>query len=216
MNEEDITGKTLLELVDAVRIVGHRQAAKAQLEQALFLWFHKDHEYVVSEPTAIHTLTVAVQGVLWAYAHDSQQRPSTVKQKIEKMTPEQRASFVDARNFFEHGNVGRKEKEKRVAVAHSPDLTDFFLSDNVGTFNRLFRRSSPLMDTFRLHYSLSFPNSGMRHEALEMKLVSSGCDLKEVAALDRIGFYNFVLPYAVEYYRELRAAHGIPPEVEMQ
>ena len=202
---------TLLELVASMRIVGHEEAAKGQLEQAIFLWFHKDDPYVISEATAIHTLAVAVQGVLWAYAHDSQQRPSGVAQRIENLPPEQRARLRDPQNFFKHGNVGRKEKAKRKAVSHLPDLTDFFLGDNVCTFNRLFKLSSGLLDTFLLRYSLSFPKSGISLKTLEMKLVSSGHDLKAVAGLNRKGFYEFVSPYAVANLREQKAAHSGEP-----
>jgi hypothetical protein len=202
VNEETITDKTLLELIASVRIVGHEDAAKGQLEQALFIWFHRDDPYVVSEATAIHTLAVAVQGVLWAYAHDSRQQPSKLTQRIQKMPPDQRARLIDTQNFFKHGSVGRKEKAKRKAVSHLPDLTDFFLVDNVCTYNRLFMRSSGLMDTFLLRYSLSFPKSGISLKTLEMKLVSSSYDLKEVAGLNRKGFYEFVSPYAVANRRE--------------
>lgn len=208
MNEETITGKTLLELIASVRIVGHEEAAKGQLEQAIFLWFHKDDPYVVSDAAAIHTLAVAVQGILWAYAHDSRQRPSRVTQRIEKLRksrPDQRARLINSQNFFKHGNVGRKEKGERKAVSHLPDLTDLFLADDICTFNRLFMRSSALMDTFLLLYSLYFTKSGINLKTLEIKLVSSGHDLEAVAALNRKDFYEFVSPYAVVNLREQRA-----------
>ncbi len=164
-----------------MRIVGHEEAAKGQLEQALFLWFHKDDQHIVLDASSIHTLAFAVQGILWAYAHDSQQRPSKVTQTIEKLPPDQR------------------------------DLTDFFLADNVWTFNRLFMRSSRLMDTFLRRYSFSFPKSGISLKTLEMKLVSSGHDLKAVAGLNRKGFYELVSTYAVANLREQRAAHSASP-----
>ena len=194
-----------------MRIVGHEEAAKGQLEQALFLWFHKDDQHIVLDASSIHTLAFAVQGILWAYAHDSQQRPSKVTQTIEKLPPDQRARLIDPQNFFKHGNVGRKEKAKRKAVPHLPDLTDFFLADNVWTFNRLFMRSSRLMDTFLRRYSFSFPKSGISLKTLEMKLVSSGHDLKAVAGLNRKGFYELVSTYAVANLREQRAAHSASP-----
>lgn len=207
MNEETITDKTLQELLATMRIVGHQEAASRQLEQALFLWFHKDCDYVVSDASAIHTLAVAVQGILWAYAHDSRQRPSILRQKIENLPADQYANIVDSQNFFKHGGTGRsEEKGKRKAVSHLPDLTDLFLADNVCTFNRLFLISSPLMDMFRLRYSLSFPKSKINIETLEMKLVSSGHTLEAVAALDRKTFYEFVSPYAVVNLREKSAA----------
>lgn len=214
MEDQSITGKTLLELAASVRIVGHQQAAKGQLEQAIFLWFHKGDEFVLSDATAIHTLGIAVQGILWAYAHDSRQRPSTVKQALEKMDPEQRAPLIDPQNFFKHGNVGRKEKGKRKAVSHLPDATDLFLCDDVCTFGRLFGISSGYMDTFLLRYSLSFPKSGIRLHTLEMKLISSGFNIQTLAALDRKSFFDLVSPYAAANLREQAAAHSADPPPE--
>jgi hypothetical protein len=202
MNESKIPLEKLIEMVASMRTVDHQEAAMSQLEQAIFLWFHKDDKFVISEATAIHTLAVAVQGVLWAYAHDSRQIPSTVRQRIEDMRPDQRKAFIDPQNFFKHGNVGRKEKGKRKAVSQLPSLTDFFLVDNVCVFNRLFSISSALLDTFLLRYSLSFPESRIRLETLEVKLVSGGHQIEAIAALDRKTFYDFVGPCAVVNLRE--------------
>ena len=210
MNDETITDKTLLELLATVRIVGHEAAAKSQLEQAIFLWFHKDDPRVFSDETSVHTLAAAVQGILWAYAHDSRQRPSRLRQKIENLPADEYATIVDSQNFFKHGGTGRKEeKGKRKAVSHLPDLTELFLADNICTFNRLFKISSAFMDMFLLRYSLSFPKSGIRLKTLEIKLVGSGYDLEAVAALDRKAFDEFVNPYALANLLEsYRAVQG--------
>ena len=208
MIEQPITEEALLELLATVRIVGFEEAARGQLEQALFLWFHKDDPSVISDASAIHTLAVAVQGVLWTYAHESRQRPSTLRQKIENLPAEQYANIVDSQNFLKHGGTGRKEeKGKRKAVSHLPGLTNFFLADNVCTFNRLFMRSSGLQDTFLLRYSLSFPATKIRLKTLEVKLISSGHALEAISALDRKTFYEFVNPYAVANLHEQRPSN---------
>jgi hypothetical protein len=195
-NEPKVNIEKIRELVAETRIVGHHDAAKSQIDQAIFLWFHRDHKYVVSDETSLHTLTIAVQGILWAYAHDSRQQPSRVAQAIESDPKHSR--LKDSHNFFKHGSVGRKEKGKRKAVSHFPSLTDLFLADNVTTFNRLFMKSSPLMDMFVLRYSLTFPESGISVKTLEMKLIGSGHDLKTLASLNRKDFYELVGPYAIE------------------
>ena len=187
-------------MILSIRHVGLEEAAIRQLEQAIFLWFHKDDKYVVSEASAIHTLALAVQGILWAYAHDSRQRPSPLTQRIEKLPPVERAKFRDAQNFFKHGSVGRLGKRK--SVPHLPDMTDFFLADDVCTFNQLFGRSSGILYTFLFRYLLSFPKCGVRLKTLEMKLITSGSYLQAVAALDRIAFYQLVAPMAAANLRE--------------
>jgi hypothetical protein len=203
-DELKINDKTLSDLIASVQKIGHEAAAKGQIEQAIFLWFHKDDRHVVSEPAAIHTLAMAAQGVLWAYSHDARQRPSVVAQKIQAKGDPHRAQFVDALNFFKHGNVGRKEKGKRKAVGYLPDLTDLVLADDICTFNRLFMISSGLMDAFLLRFSLDNPRCGVRVETLEKKLFSEGYDLQTIARFDRKSFYDIVCPCAADNLREQR------------
>ena len=158
---------------------------------------------------AIHTLAIAVMGVLWAYAHKLRQRPSAVAQMIESNPALTR--IKDPQNFFKHGNTGRKKRVSR--VAHFPEITDLILADNVSTFNRLFMISNPLMETFLLRYALSFPESGIKLKALEMKLVGSGHDLSALAKLNRKAFYELVIPYSLENLRGIASgrAHSTDP-----
>lgn len=123
-------------------------------------------------------------------------RPSLVAQHIESLPADEKAKFRDSQNFFKHGNVGRKEKGKRKAVPYFPDLTDFFIADNIGTFNRLFGRSSAIMDTFLFWYSLSYHRSRIRLDTLAMKLIGSGYDVATLTSLDRKTFYEIVSPHA--------------------
>lgn len=192
-------------MISSRRVVDHEAAAKGQLEQALFLWFHKDDPHVVSDHSAIHTLAVAVQGVLSTYAHKSRRRPPAVVQAM-KRDPEKLSGLKDTQNFFKHGEFGKKEKPK--SVAHLPDLTDMILADNACTFNRLFLRSSALIDMFLLRYGWSNPLSRVSIKTLEMKLVGNGYDLKALATLDRKTFYEVIGPYAVLNIREQTALKG--------
>lgn len=192
---QPVTIETIQKLVEEMRVVSHYDAAKSQLDQAIFLWFHRDHEYVLSDPTAIHTLAVAVQGILWAYAHDSRQKPSAMAQQI--YTNREHAKLKDPQNFFKHGNVGRKEKGRRKAVSHLPSLTDFFLADNIVTHNRLFKMTTPLMDMFLVRYGMRFPESGVSLETLAVKLLDAGYDSATLLGFDRKAFYELVAPHAI-------------------
>jgi hypothetical protein len=206
MGKSKISKEELLHMIASRRTVGHKDAARGQLEQALFLWFHKDDPHVVSDHSSIHTLAVAVQGVLSTYAKKS--RPRQPPPMFTQMIEGNRAKLdrlKDTQNFFKHGGFGRR-KEKPKSVAHLPDLTDMILADNVSAFNRLFRSTSALMDLFLLRYSWSFPASGISIKTLEMKLISSGHDLKTLAGLNRKEFYEFISPYAVANLREQTAA----------
>jgi hypothetical protein len=203
---DQITVEALVEILSTRRVVTHEQAAKSQLEQAIFLWFHKDDSQIVSDPTSIHTLAMAVEGILWEYAHDSRQQPSKLTQTVEKLDAPERANIRDSQNFFKHGNTGRTtERGKRKAVPHLAHITDLFLADCCGTFTRLFMRSSALIDMYLFRYSLEHPKSGIVMKALQVKLIRSGYALDAVAKLDRNSFYEFVSPYAVATLREERA-----------
>src|SRR5436309_141643 len=162
MSELRLT-KEMLRILEGRRTVGHAEAAIGQLEQALFLWFHKDDSNIVSNESAIHTLAIAVQGILWTYAHDSRQRPSQIAQGMKK-----HSVLKDTHNFFKHGNTGRNEKPKPESVAHLLDFTDLILADDASTFGRLFSRTTPLLETYLLRYSLSFPESKISLKTLEI------------------------------------------------
>jgi uncharacterized Zn finger protein len=67
--------KVFLELLASLKSVTREEAAKGQLETAIWLWFHQDDERTVSDPVSIHTLAVAAQGVLTSIARDKKVEP---------------------------------------------------------------------------------------------------------------------------------------------
>ncbi len=123
--------------------ISPEEAAKAQLETALWLWFQQDNEQVPYEPSSVHTLASAVQGLLAQVARDTRQEPSAVADLI------QQNEFYHVRkpqNFFKHGNYRGKSKGK--GVLNIPGLTEFFLADDAVTFGRLFGYTTALLDLY--------------------------------------------------------------------
>ncbi len=188
------------------------EAAKGQLETAIWLWFHRDDERTVSDAVSIHTLATAAQGVLMSIARDKKVEPSGLV-KLMKKAPQ---VIRNPQNFFKHGDYTGLPKHK--TVSHSPDLTDMILADNIGTYSRLFGTSTPLMDLFLLRYSWSFPESKVSLKTLEIELAKR-IKIKEAARLSRIRFLEILLPLIVEITAVGRAAYakkmfhsGNPPE----
>jgi hypothetical protein len=71
-------------LINSCQVVGHEQAAKGQLEQAIWLWFHQANQAVVVNLTSIHTLSIAAQGVLAEVARASKKKPSILMGEMSK------------------------------------------------------------------------------------------------------------------------------------
>jgi len=98
-----------------------------------------------------------------------------------------------------------------------PALTDMILADNIGTFNRLFGISTPLMDLFLLRYGWSFPESKISLKTLEIEL-SKRIQIEEAKRLNRIRFLKVLLPLIVEISTpdrkafERRFHSGSPPK----
>ena len=205
--------RSILELLASLRHVTQKDAAKGQLETAIWLWFHAEDIGTIYDPTSVHTLTVAVQGILTAVARDKGVEPSNVVKITEKQPEKIRDWIRNPQNFFKHGKFKRMGRGK--IVPHLPDLTELFLADNIGAFNRVFKLSSPILDLYLFRYSLTFPESKVSLKTFEVELIKRGYDLGELARLDRIGFYQTVAPILIEFWSTARKAHlDKPPESE--
>ena len=165
--------------------ITREDAAKGQLETAIWLWFHD------GDASSIHTLAVAAQGILTAVTRDKRAEPSNLAKGL-RLQPERLQEWLrNPQNFFKHGNYrGQKNKE---LVPHVPDMTELILADNAGTFHRLFGFSTPLLDLFLLRYSLSFPKSKVAMEATKVKIVQS-IKIEDAQRLGRSEFYDRILP----------------------
>jgi hypothetical protein len=203
------TLKDIERLLLSLENVTAEQAAKAQLETAVWLWFHQDHRGVPYEPAAIHTLASAVQGLLHQIARDTGQQPSRLA--IRMSAKDKNAAILRrAQNFYKHGTYTGKSKQRR-SVANIPDMTEMMLADNIGTYNRLFRRTTPLLELFLLRYSWSYPASKVRLKALEVELVKR-LDIEKVRPFGPSRFYQTLIEVVVEIARTGKLHSGSPPE----
>lgn len=180
-----------LGMIQSVVAVTGEESAKAHLETAIWLWFQQGNDLVPCEPSAIDTLAVAAQGTLHQVARELHKPPSQVATAMMKNEPLRRAQ-----NYFKHGTYTGKPKGRK-HVANIGDMTELILADNVGTFNRLFGYSTPLLDIFLLWYSWVFPASKIRIVSLEVEL-RKRIKIDGLAGLPRTRFYQTLIPFLVE------------------
>src|SRR5207247_2863277 len=109
--------------------ITRKDAATSQLERAILLWF----EAKVSDLPAVHTLTVAVQGVLTTLCRDIKIPISSLVQMIETQPKRIREGLRSPQNFFKHGYHKQKKRYKDV-VAYSYEMTNLLLMDDVETY----------------------------------------------------------------------------------
>jgi hypothetical protein len=189
------TLKDIARLLSSLKSVNSEQAAKAQLETAVWLWFHQDDQEVPYEPVAIHTLASAVQGILHQVARDKGQKPSSLAQRM-SADDKQGAILRRAQNFYKHGTYSGKSKQRR-SVADIPDMTEMMLADNVATFSRLFARTSPILELFLLRYSWSYPASKVQLKTLEVEL-GKRVSIESVRRLSPTRFYEALIGIVVK------------------
>ena len=203
------TLKDIERLLSSLKNVNAEQAAKSQLETAVWLWFHQDNQEVPYEPVAIHTLASAVQGILYRVAGDTGQEPSRLAQRM-SAGDKSGAILRRAQNFYKHRTYSGKSKQRR-SVADIPDMTEMMLADNVATFSRLFAHTSPLLELFLLRYSWSYPASKVQLKTLEAEL-SKRISIEGVRRLGHTRFYEALIGIAVEIAKTVRIHSGNPPE----
>ncbi len=207
--------RSFLELLASWKFIPRDDAAKDQLETAIWLWFHEEDEASMSDPISVHTLAVAAQGVLTSIARDKGVELSAFVKAVNRQPPKVQDWIRSPQNFFKHGDY--RGRGKRQTVPHMPALTDMILADNIGTFNRLFGISTPLMDLFLLRYGWSFPESKISLKTLEIEL-SKRIPIEEAKRLNRIRFLKVLLPLIVEISTpdrkafERRFHSGSPPK----
>jgi hypothetical protein len=190
MNTEEF-----LELLASLKSVTREEAAKDQLEGAIWLWFHEDDETSISVPVSVHTLAVAAQGVLASIAREKKVEPSSFFNVLEQQSKAAQEHLRMPQNYFKHGHF--KGRGKRDSIYHTSELTEVILADSIGMFSRIFKTSTPLLDTFLVRFSWSFPKSKIVLNALESEL-SKRIKIEEASRLNRIQFLKTVLPMIVE------------------
>lgn len=157
-----------------------RQSAQGHIETAILLWFEE------KDPSSIHTLAAAAQGVLNQMCMARDVVPSQINELIEKQTPAMRALFRMPQNFFKHG-TGRLQKPKGV-VRHVPMLTELVLIDCISMYQRLFETATPLMLLFAFRYALFDP------KAFPMQMTLKGIKADDLKRFSRPHFLKEVFP----------------------
>jgi hypothetical protein len=172
--------------------VTRRQAVRSQLDRAILLWFEGE----IADLPAIHTLTVAVQGILTALSRDMKIPRSGIVTWIESQPPRQQKILRSPQNFFKHGRHKQKHRDQDI-VTYAHEMTDLFLLDNVQTYHDLFGSSSALMVCFALKFSFEHP------QALPMKVtkerLARHADVKVLSKLRKPEFVRKVLPLLTKF-----------------
>lgn len=175
-------------VVTLFEVVPDVVAARGQLETAIWLWFHQfDH-------SSVHTLAVAVQGLLTSVAGDKKQPPPRYVQAMRERPDSEQDKLRRPQNFFKHGDYkGRKEN---APVLHIPESTEIIMADDAATFHRLFGFSTPLFDLYLLRYEFAFPQSKVSMGALKVKLAER-IKIDEIKGLADREFFDVVLPHVI-------------------
>lgn len=167
--------------------VTRRQAVRSQLETTILLWFKGE----TADLPAIHTLTVAVQGVLTALCIDMKKPISKIVEHIASLSDREQQIMRSPQNFFKHGHHKQKHRDQDV-VTYAHEMTDLFLLDNVETYHRLFGSSSALMVCYALKFSFEHPKA-LPMEVTKERLARH-TDVEVLRKLRKPEFIGKVLP----------------------
>jgi hypothetical protein len=181
--------------------ITRKEAARSQLDRAILLWFEAE----VADLPAIHTLTVAVQGVLTALCRDMKVPISKLVAGIDAQPKRVRETLRSPQNFFKHGNHKQKQQYKDI-VSYSHQMTDLFLMDDVETYHRLFGSASVLMVCLALRYSFENP-SALPMKQTKAKL-GQRLDIGSLEKLRKPDFFKVVLPHMRAIAAELAVTRG--------
>jgi hypothetical protein len=160
--------------------VTNRKSAEGHLETAIMLWFEE------KDPSSIHTLAVAAQGLLNTMCKDRHIMPSQINDMVEQLSPATRDMVRSPQNFFKHGR--HKQRMPKDIVANIPEYTELVIIDCESMYQRLFDALTPLMMLFALRYSLFNPG------AFPIKVAVKGLKIEDLRRFSRADFLKKVLP----------------------
>jgi hypothetical protein len=155
-----------------------RQSAEGQLETAILLWFEE------KDPSSIHTLAVAAQGLLSQMCKERRVEPSLVNARLDA---KQGKLLRMSQNFFKHG-TDRKFKHRKGIIGYVPMFTELVLVDCLSMYQRLFDTLTSLMMLFALHFWLSNPR------AYPIQITAEGIEIEDLRRFTRAEFLEKVLP----------------------
>lgn len=181
--------------------ITRKEAARSQLDRAILLWF-EDEE---ADLPAIHTLTVAVQGVLTTLCRDMKRPTSKLVGWIDAQPKRVREILRSPQNFFKHGYHKQQQRYKDI-VAYRPQMTDLFLMGNIETYHRLFGSASVLMLCFALRYSFENP-SALPMSQTKSKLAKR-IEIEKLTELRKPQFFKTIVPHLRAIAAELAVTRG--------
>jgi hypothetical protein len=146
------------------------------LETAITLWFNN------GDPVAIHTLTDAAYGILYALNIGG----APMLRDSELVKPEfaekWHALHSDPGNFVKHASKDPNE------IFHlAPEFTDVMLLEAVGKYQELSNAGRPLLRSFHLYMAINSPRLFLPHF---LELVRKSVSVDDLAPLSRQEFFH--------------------------
>jgi hypothetical protein len=124
-------------------------AARRQLETAITLWFHD------ADPVSVHTLAMAVHGILRGLNKKRGGRPMLgdpmpcIRPGFEKLAAD---IVVRSSNFFKHG-----AKDPLATDYFAPELNECIILDACNALMEVAQEKRPLMWTFIVYLAIHQP-----------------------------------------------------------
>ena len=167
-----------------MRISKH-EAARRQLDTAIWLYFNSD------DPISVHTLTAAAYDVIRDVNQTSHGPQMVVKDLfVELMRPEHQKSFRnkvnEAANFFKHA-----DRDSNNSIEFQPRQTEFLLADAIYHYSILAQAHTNLFSLFQVWFA--FQNPHLCTLAEEQKR-SFPVNADFVKGMTRSEYYSLVLP----------------------
>jgi len=150
----DTNGEDLVQgsIINGHLIISKLEAARRQLESAIFLYFEE------KAPVSIHTLTAAAYNILRDISAKRNLSPMMVKgfflQCIkQEYKKEMWDEIIDAENFFKHA-----DKDHERIMKFNPAKTDILIIDACLRYYEITSEGPPIFYLFHIWYMLNFPH----------------------------------------------------------
>jgi len=161
------------------------EAARQQLDTAIWLYFNRD------APVSVHTLTAAAYEVIRGVNQNANGPPMIVKDCFaEVMKPEHQKMFYikvnEAANFFKHA-----DRDASNNIEFEPRQTEFLLIDAVCQYSLLARAYTNRFWLFYVWYAFDNPHLCSLTEE-QKRTFPVNADF--VKGMTRFDYYSLVLP----------------------
>jgi hypothetical protein len=150
----DTNGEDLVQgsIINGYLIISKLEAARRQLDSAIFLYFEEN------DPVSIHTLTAAAYNILRDISAKRDLSPMMVKGFfLQCIKPEYKIEMSveinDAENFFKHAN-----RDPERIMKFNPAKTDILIMDACLRYHEITSERHPRFFLFHIWYMLNFPH----------------------------------------------------------